>query len=204
MVLDDAHFKECLFAHIPPPALLREEAATKHAMIKMGFPLQLPDTSPPALCACHNALVHEQHASLGRNKSTKKNKKQTLEEQSERYVAGYQCPQCLSRVCEMPCECPVCRITLISSPLLARSYHHLFPVANFVEKVTHDDEALCGACATPFQEATPDRPLLNKRFACTACQLVVCADCEVYIPSILHNCPGCLKRRSVDTDVVMG
>lgn len=30
-------------------------------------------------------------------------------------------------------DCPICALTLVSSPHLARSYHHLFPVANYEE-----------------------------------------------------------------------
>lgn len=39
----------------------------------------------------------------------------------------------LAQVCELPTECHVCRITLMSSPHLARSYHHLFPVPPYDE-----------------------------------------------------------------------
>jgi transcription initiation factor TFIIH subunit 2 len=35
-------------------------------------------------------------------------------------AGGYTCPRCKARVCELPCECHVCRLTLISSPHLAR------------------------------------------------------------------------------------
>jgi transcription initiation factor TFIIH subunit 2 len=36
-------------------------------------------------------------------------------------------------VSELPSECHVCSLTLISSPHLARSYHHLFPVPTYIE-----------------------------------------------------------------------
>eukprot|EP00227_Mantoniella_beaufortii_P003497 CAMPEP_0197611752 /NCGR_PEP_ID=MMETSP1326-20131121/55994_1 /TAXON_ID=1155430 /ORGANISM="Genus nov. species nov., Strain RCC2288" /LENGTH=376 /DNA_ID=CAMNT_0043180435 /DNA_START=38 /DNA_END=1165 /DNA_ORIENTATION=- len=45
----------------------------------------------------------------------------------------YVCPRCSSRVEELPSQCNVCKLTLVSSPHLARSYHHLFPVAPFTE-----------------------------------------------------------------------
>jgi transcription initiation factor TFIIH subunit 2 len=34
---------------------------------------------------------------------------------------------------DLPCSCHVCGLTLVSSPHLARSYHHLFPVKAFSE-----------------------------------------------------------------------
>lgn len=33
----------------------------------------------------------------------------------------------------MPASCHTCGLTLVASPHLARSYHHLFPVAPFKE-----------------------------------------------------------------------
>ena len=44
------------------------------------------------------------------------------------------CPRCSAVVCDIPADCPVCGLTLVSSPHLARSYHHLFPVQPFGEK----------------------------------------------------------------------
>lgn len=41
--------------------------------------------------------------------------------------------RCKARVAELPSECHVCNLTLISSPHLARSYHHLFPVMPYEE-----------------------------------------------------------------------
>ena len=41
--------------------------------------------------------------------------------------------RCKARVVDLPCSCHVCGLTLISSPHLARSYHHLFPVRAFTE-----------------------------------------------------------------------
>lgn len=46
---------------------------------------------------------------------------------------GYQCPMCYSFTAEIPSACPVCKLNLVSSTHLARSYHHLFPVAPFIE-----------------------------------------------------------------------
>lgn len=43
------------------------------------------------------------------------------------------CPRCKGRTGELPAECHICGLTLVSSPHLARSYHHLFPVRVFEE-----------------------------------------------------------------------
>ena len=46
---------------------------------------------------------------------------------------GHTCPRCKALVAELPCNCHVCGLTLVSSSQLARSYHHLFPVPQFTE-----------------------------------------------------------------------
>lgn len=65
---------------------------------------------------------------------------------------GYYCPQCRSKYCELPVECIVCGLTLVLAPHLARSYHHLFPIANFLE-VPHKKQAeLCFGCQRYFND----------------------------------------------------
>ena len=43
---------------------------------------------------------------------------------------------------ELPCSCHICGLTLVSSPHLARSYHHLFPVRAFPEVPPAELEAV--------------------------------------------------------------
>lgn len=73
-------------------------------LIKMGFPQSAAENSR-AICACHKEVK----------------------------IGGYTCPRCKARICELPTECTICGLTLVSSPHLARSYHHLFPIAPFDE-----------------------------------------------------------------------
>lgn len=60
--------------------------------------------------------------------------------------AGYLCPQCLSKHCELPVECRACGLTLVSAPHLARSYHYLFPVEHFREDQNTGDVTNCHGC----------------------------------------------------------
>lgn len=106
-----SHFKELLLEHAPPPPAIADSAMPN--LIKMGFPQRAAESSI-AICSCHK------EAKVG---------------------GGYTCPRCKARVCELPTECRICGLTLISSPHLARSYHHLFPIIPFDEvsdKVLHD------------------------------------------------------------------
>nr|XP_023921508.1 general transcription factor IIH subunit 2-like [Quercus suber] len=103
VAMDESHFKELILEHAPPPPAIAEFAIAN--LIKMGFPQRAAESSI-AICSCHK------EAKVG---------------------GGYTCPRCKARVCELPTECRICGLTLISSPHLARSYHHLFPIVPFDE-----------------------------------------------------------------------
>jgi transcription initiation factor TFIIH subunit 2 len=75
------------------------------SLIRMGFPQRRVDMGV-SLCVCHQAVK----------------------------VGGYFCPQCLCKFCELPMDCQICSLMLISSSHLARSYHHLFPVSLYKEE----------------------------------------------------------------------
>ncbi|KAF7984210.1 hypothetical protein HWV62_16000 [Athelia sp. TMB] len=109
VAMNEGHFRDLLFDLVPPPAqraLARVTGAGVGAanpaadLMMMGFPVRLPDTSPPSLCVCHSELKSQ----------------------------GFLCPRCLAKVCDVPTDCDICGLMIVSSPHLARSYHHLFPV----------------------------------------------------------------------------
>uniref|UniRef100_A0A0D9ZN03 Ssl1-like domain-containing protein n=1 Tax=Oryza glumipatula TaxID=40148 RepID=A0A0D9ZN03_9ORYZ len=104
VALDESHFKELLLEHAPPPPAIAEYAAAN--LIKMGFP-QRGAEDLISICSCHKKIKSG--------------------------AEGYICPRCKVNVCELPTECRTCGLTLVSSPHLARSYHHLFPVQPFDE-----------------------------------------------------------------------
>ena len=118
--MNEGHFKDMLFELVPPPiapgggitssatngaaaAAAAAAASSGAELMMMGFPTRLPDTSLPSLCTCHSQLKSE----------------------------GYLCPRCDSKVCDVPTDCGVCGLMIVSAPHLARSYHHLFPVKPF-------------------------------------------------------------------------
>lgn len=57
----------------------------------MGFPVRLPQGGE-SLCACHGLLRK----------------------------GGYLCPRCGSKMCDVPTDCEVCGLMVVSSPHLAR------------------------------------------------------------------------------------
>ncbi|KAF4620440.1 hypothetical protein D9613_000740 [Agrocybe pediades] len=112
VAMNEGHFKDLLFELVPPPA---QRAMTRSVgggaggtnpaadLMMMGFPTRLPDSSPLSLCVCHSEMKSQ----------------------------GFLCPRCKSKVCDVPTDCDICGLMIVSSPHLARSYHHLFPVSPY-------------------------------------------------------------------------
>jgi len=176
VAMNEGHFKDLLFELVPPPAqrsMPRTSGATTTTpaadLMMMGFPTRLPDASPPSLCVCH----------------------------SEMKTQGFLCPRCLSKVCDVPTDCDICGLMIVSSPHLARSYHHLFPVKPYdaVQDATGGPKT-CHACARPF----PEKLAIAKeglspvgRYRCPDCRQDFCSDCDVFVHDVVHCCPGCGK-----------
>ncbi|KJE89964.1 general transcription factor IIH [Capsaspora owczarzaki ATCC 30864] len=149
---------------------------TEALLIRMGFPRQ--NLSKAAtLCACHKLFR----------------------------AGGYICPQCKAKCCELPTTCAVCGLTLVSSPHLARSYHHLFPLAPFREvPLAHPPADANGLLAGLVANSTTlalhpscrgcSKPTATMRsaFQCPTCCHVYCLDCDIFIHDTLHTCPSCV------------
>lgn len=164
VALDKEHMRRLLLAHVPPaPVEAARAAVQKRAWIRMGFPDKSSDSL--SYCSCHTALL---------------------------ISSGYICPRCGAKYCELPTDCRVCSQTLASAPQLARTYHHLFPVPAFPEvafAAAERDSAPdveCSACGVRVEVAHA------MVVQCPQCTRQFCFDCDVYIHTVLHNCPGCL------------
>ncbi|OUM60143.1 hypothetical protein PIROE2DRAFT_63340 [Piromyces sp. E2] len=150
-------------------------AKTEVGMIEMGFPRRITERFPTA-CACHQRPIQ----------------------------GGNICPRCFSKACELPTKCAICGLTLVSSPHLARSYHHLFPVPNYIEvprqKITSASPTYCFGCQQPFENIPT---IMNRnpaeqgsgRYECPQCLKQFCVDCDIYIHDVLHNCPSCIQSK---------
>ncbi|XP_040197484.1 general transcription factor IIH subunit 2 [Rana temporaria] len=165
IILDESHYKELLMHHVsPPPANNSSECS----LIRMGFPQHtvgsLADQdAKPSFSMAHLDSTSEPGLTLG----------------------GYFCPQCKAKYSELPVECKVCRLTLVSAPHLARSYHHLFPLDAYREVPTreYEGEKYCRGCDGEIKDL--------QVYICTVCQCVFCVDCDLFIHDSLHCCPGC-------------
>lgn len=162
--LDEPHLKELVLEHAPPPPAIAEFAIAN--LIKMGFPQRAAE-GVISICSCHK------EAKVG---------------------GGYTCPRCKARVCELPTECCICGLTLVSSPHLARSYHHLFPITPFDDvapSVSSDPHKVPKNCFGCQQSLLAPGNLPGLSVACSKCKQHFCLDCDIYIHESLHNCPGC-------------
>uniref|UniRef100_A0A3B3T0G3 General transcription factor IIH subunit n=1 Tax=Paramormyrops kingsleyae TaxID=1676925 RepID=A0A3B3T0G3_9TELE len=128
VILDESHFRELLTFHVkPPPA----SSSSECSLIRMGFPQHTiasvsDQDSKPSFSMSHLDSNGGPGLTLG----------------------GYYCPQCRAKYTELPVECKVCGLTLVSAPHLARSFHHLFPMDAFQEMPLEDvqGERFCQAC----------------------------------------------------------
>lgn len=190
VVLSEEHYEELLQKFVPPRILAQGTFTAEDAagMLVMGFPRRLPFNAPESLCACHGRLP----SSTG--------------DSGDGEVVGYTCPRCLAKVCLVPTDCPICGITIIMSTHLARSYHHLFPVENYVplgwDNVHSDSPAACFSCSAPFpkrdghadsQAAPLDAAAIapSARYRCPRCRNEFCLECDAFVQEQLHLCPGC-------------
>ncbi|XP_019785457.1 baculoviral IAP repeat-containing protein 1 isoform X4 [Tursiops truncatus] len=155
VILDESHYKELLTHHVsPPPA----SSSSECSLIRMGFPqhtiASLSDQdAKPSFSMAHLDSNTEPGLTLG----------------------GYFCPQCRAKYCELPVECKICGLTLVSAPHLARSYHHLFPLDAFqdIPLEEHNGERFCYACQGELkdqhkmaaQEKAPDERISQFDYA---------------------------------------
>ncbi|WVR09600.1 hypothetical protein IAU60_006672 [Kwoniella sp. DSM 27419] len=201
VALDQDHLKDLLWETIPPPATTMAPAVTQGVrsalaaggrapgapaggargapagdLMVMGFPIRLP-MGGETLCACHGLLKK----------------------------GGYLCPRCGSKLCDVPTDCEVCGLMVVSSPHLARSFWFLFPVANYgalaIEQVMETSTSdTCFGCDVEFQDlSTIDEGVAQVedgvsptgRYRCAKCTNDFCANCDLFIHDTLHTCPGC-------------
>lgn len=157
------HLRDLLFKHVQPlPSLLPVGQTPTCNLIEMGFPV-FKKSLVPTLAIASQKFNYE----------------------------GYHCPRCHTKVEDLPTPCPVCGLALVRSDHLARSYHHLFPVPKFKELsaavVSTASPRPCFGCKQNITVQTDDETAVQ----CPACSKTFCADCDEFVHSTLHVCPGC-------------
>lgn len=194
VAVDEVDYKQQLMSITTPPVLRSTDTdaqkVNQAALLMMGFPSRVAEEEA-TLCACHGTLTR----------------------------GGYLCSRCKAKVCNLPTTCPTCDLTLILSTHLARSYHHLFPLRNWVEvswqRAREQAATQCYGCLSPFP--TPPSEQLegqregagggrkkaegaseSSRYECETCRNHFCVDCDVFCHEVAHNCPGCQSMVQID------
>jgi len=203
VILDESHLSDLLLARIrPPPATQQVESS----LIRMGFPQH--SLHPPSnnsmngdnrngeiscvptvsVCACHADSTSYQGPT----------------------TLGYFCPQCRSKYCELPVECKVCSLTLVSAPHLARSYHHLFPLEGFKEVPVQAPSVTTSSTSTSQKlpsstvlnhssNGTPTKTLSSSASEaptnCFSCQ------CSLLAEKAAYRCTKCAASFCTDCDL---
>lgn len=165
--LNEDHLGDLLQSFVAPFASEASEKSICSYLVQMGFPVKIGGEDRQGLCVCHGTTLE---ASSG--------------------DSGFSCPRCLSRVCQVPMDCPACGLTLVTSPFLAKSFHHLFPVAPFSLTIGCSTELRCFSCARPW---IADHPKDTSFYSCTRCLNSFCPDCDTLIHDSLFFCPACLE-----------
>lgn len=93
----------------------------------------------------------------------------------ELHSTGYECPVCKTYICTLPISCPICETQLVSAINISKSYHHLYPLQNFIEHKT----GLCYTCKEPSTSKCPN------------CEMLFCDQCDLFVHQNLHFCYGC-------------
>lgn len=173
VALNDRSFVDLTREHLSPPLITLPSAGQSGRrqasyLVSMGFPSEkIFQEQEYFLCTCHGDL----------------------------HVRGFQCPKCRALVCQLPVDCPICRLTLISAPHLAKSYHHLFPPPSFGDyHAPSASENALGAECTGCRQVIATSNATKEGFAagvCSRCGHLYCQTCNHFIHTILYNCPSC-------------
>lgn len=189
VALSETHLEELLMAHAPPPPTSAQHSGAE--LVRMGFPQRSTDAASAAVYVGPDCVLQS---------------------------GSYTCPRCKARVMELPCECHVCGLMLISSPHLARSYHHLFPVKLYDEVLLDNVRnanmevqdilwkesphlLTCFGCLKDLVVASEQGGILLR---CSLCKYLFCFECDTYVHESLHNCPGCECHKAASEYEGMG
>lgn len=171
------HFADILDSFVQPPGWL--EKTQKMQFLPFGFPKTTLDMPTFDL-------------------------EKVYREQKEKVIpeaANMMCPQCGTRVLQLPCYCPCCSHLLFSVGHLTRAKHHLRPINSFdpikFNKVV--DNLMCFGCNIVFTQ--DDFVENNEFYQCKDCGSFFCHDCDKFIHDSLQNCPGCLSQ-SLNRNVI--
>jgi len=163
------HLRDMVMQLLPPRPVQTTGSAPSNSLVRVGFPQRRAAGGAWALCFEGGSLVP------------------TISD------SGYACPQCGANHAEIPTECPICGLKLLSSADLTKTYHHLFPLARFAEERCPPDSH-CYACGDPLRRTPLGEEPGCLGYRCPDCGEAFCPACDNLLHDSLHACPSCLCR----------
>jgi len=212
VVRNDKHFISLLNHHLQPPPLALEQTVPTPSFIHMGFPVKILQDS----VFLENEEKSEEEEETKKGQKKRKNQKSDKPEKSEKLTkkfreticachktpssSGYFCPRCKSKQCDIPTNCVVCGLTLVSSSDLAQSYHFLFPLSIFARSDTEHVQKSPRESDSETEESDKiitcfgcNSKLVGDsiKTKCPSCKYYFCEICDNFIHEMLNTCPGC-------------
>jgi len=143
VVLNSAHLVECLQYFSTPPVILSDDtisaAKDSTSFILMGFPVRKLSRSH---LFSFDSTSFDSEAPVADSNSSGASSIMSANRHIKMCSVGYICPRCHVRMTDIPSECHVCGLRLISSAHIARSHHHLYPLENNEEVIPQSDAAV--------------------------------------------------------------
>jgi len=112
----------------------------------------------------------------------------------------YSCPKCCSTYCNVPINCIVCDLILVTAHDLYRLKLPYQMIPEFLPEpveVPDDDEenpVTCDSCDTMIYVMTrkvQDGDMDNVQHRCPLCNYVYCSTCHMYMTNKVQQCLGC-------------
>eukprot|EP01125_Pyxidicula_operculata_P008293 TRINITY_DN2796_c0_g1_i3.p1 TRINITY_DN2796_c0_g1~~TRINITY_DN2796_c0_g1_i3.p1 ORF type:complete len:415 (+),score=61.24 TRINITY_DN2796_c0_g1_i3:13-1257(+) len=206
VIKNEKHFFDILETYLQPPEIdsQEEKKAAVSRLIHMGFPTKVDFSSQPT-----TFIDREDDGSIDKSIDILTAHQSSICSCHQKITnSGYVCPQCNSKVCDIPTHCNICGLTLVSSPDLAQSYRHLFPVplyeVSYLDEkndgnddvealvILGDDGEVVGDKPTGEKSCFAcNEPLIMSESKCPKCKHVFCENCDIFIHDVLCVCPGC-------------
>jgi len=188
VAMDSQHLAEILRDLTTPSPQLQEEQEERSMqtdfvyMVYMGFPRRVVDSRA--------SYVFDGKA-------------------SKLACTSYVCPRCFTKTADIPTQCNSCTLQLNSSSHIARSFHHIFPVPQFVEVTDSSGSSATLAITETAMEISNSNNSSSSSIgigssapqaspvvqACTGCSDVLVKDYDV-----LLKCPRCNNVFCVECD----
>lgn len=87
----------------------------------------------------------------------------------------YSCPACNTLVCNLPIQCPICDLQLVTGMHISKSYYYQYPL----EPLSHCTAGICIRCKSPT------------KYKCEKCESLYCEKCGDFVENEIRFCPFC-------------